>query len=161
MSVGSRFFQQFAAELRRRKVLRVVTVYAVVAWILLQLAEIAFEPLGYPDWALRALIISAIVGFPVTFILAWVIDIRPEGLIFDLPLFFKNETEPRQKTKYDVLLATLLVTLLFGGSFYLVNQLVDEDTHVSEAESPYPSASVSSIAVLAFESFAEDQSTDY
>lgn len=161
MLTKSRIFQQLAAEIRRRKVLRVVAIYAVTAWILLQFAEIAFEPLGYPEWALRALIITAIVGLPVAFILAWVIDIRPEGLIFDLPLMTSSDEEPRQRRKSDLFFAGLLMIILGGGSYYLVNLLLDASVTESRQEISEDSARPNSIAVLAFENFDGDTEADY
>jgi adenylate cyclase len=71
---------ELLGELKRRKVFRVVAAYAVVAWILLQIGEVTFEPLGLPDWAMTGLIILAIVGFPVVVILSWIFDITPSGL---------------------------------------------------------------------------------
>jgi TolB-like protein/tetratricopeptide (TPR) repeat protein len=145
----SQFFKRFVAEMVRRKVFRVMAIYAFTAWIILQLAEVVFEPMGYPDWALRTLIISAIVGFPITFILAWVIDIRPEGLIFDLPLFSNDGDVPRQGKKTNLLFSLSLIVTLAAGAYYSVDMLVEE------------SLSNNSIAVLAFENFDGDSETDY
>ena len=44
-------------ELKRRKVFRVMAAYAVFAWIVLQVAEVTFEPLHLPDWALTAVVV--------------------------------------------------------------------------------------------------------
>jgi hypothetical protein len=103
-----------AAEIRRRKVLRVVTIYALSVWLVLQIAEVVFEPLGMPDWSMRALIIAALAGFPISFVLAWVIDIRPTGLIFDLPLWSGSEEQERIHKKSDPFYAALLALLLAG-----------------------------------------------
>jgi TolB-like protein/Tfp pilus assembly protein PilF len=157
----SRLINQLAREMRRRKVFRVVAIYAVAAWVILQLAEIVFEPMGYPDWALRGLIISAIVGFPVAFILAWVIDIKPEGLIFDLPLFSSNEDAPRQRRTSDLIFASLLIAILAGGSYYLVDLLVEDTSQVERTEAVDVAQEGNSIAVLAFENFDGDSETDY
>ena len=70
----------FSAELVRRKVYPVVVAYAVVAWVLLQIGEVTFDPLGVPDWVMTALVVVAIVGFPVAAILAWMFDIAPGGI---------------------------------------------------------------------------------
>ncbi len=69
-----------SAELRRREVYPVIVAYAVVAWILLQIGEVTFAPLGLPDWAMTALIVIAVAGFPVALVLAWVYDITPQGI---------------------------------------------------------------------------------
>lgn len=67
-------------ELKRRKVYPVIAAYAVVAWILLQIGEVTFEPLGLPGWAMTGLVILTIVGFPIVIFLSWVFDITPAGI---------------------------------------------------------------------------------
>jgi adenylate cyclase len=68
------------AELKRRRVYPVIAAYAVVAFILLQIGEITFQPLGLPNWVMVGLIGLVIVGFPVVIVLAWVFDITPTGI---------------------------------------------------------------------------------
>lgn len=74
------FLSRFSAELLRRKVYPVIVAYAVIAWVLLQIGEVTFEPLGLPDWSMRALVVVAIIGFPVAALLAWMFDIAPSGI---------------------------------------------------------------------------------
>ncbi len=71
---------RLASELKRRRVYPVIAAYAVVAFILLQVGEITFGPLGLPNWVMVALIIVVSVGFPVVVVLAWVFDITPTGI---------------------------------------------------------------------------------
>ena len=71
---------RLSSELKRRRVYPVIAAYAVVAFILLQLGEITFGPLGLPNWAMVSLIVVVIVGFPVVVVLAWVFDITPTGI---------------------------------------------------------------------------------
>jgi hypothetical protein len=52
-------------ELRRRKVVRVAVSYALIAWIVLQVAGVVFPPLHVPDWAMTWLVLVAILGFPI------------------------------------------------------------------------------------------------
>jgi adenylate cyclase len=68
------------AELKRRDVYPVIVAYAVVAWILLQIGEVTFEPLGLPAWMMPALIIVVAAGFPVAILIAWHYDITPFGV---------------------------------------------------------------------------------
>lgn len=70
----------FSAELVRRKVYPVIVTYAIVAWVLLQIGEVTFEPLGIPDWVMTTLVIVAIGGFPIAAVLAWMFDIAPTGI---------------------------------------------------------------------------------
>lgn len=67
-------------ELMRRKVVRVAIGYAVVMWLFLQIAEVTFEPLRLPDWALTLVVVLAIIGFAVAVVLAWALEVTPEGI---------------------------------------------------------------------------------
>jgi TolB-like protein/Tfp pilus assembly protein PilF len=66
--------------MRERGVVRVAASYAVIAWLLLQIADVTFEPLGLPRWAMVALIVAAVVGFPVAVLLAWVYEVGDRGI---------------------------------------------------------------------------------
>jgi len=70
----------FFRELRRRRIFRSAGAYAVVAWVAVQAASIVFPAFGAPDWAMRALIVVCIVGFPPAMLLAWTVDIGGEGV---------------------------------------------------------------------------------
>ena len=72
--------RSFIAELRRRKVLTVGAVYAGSLFILLQVAQLTFEPLHLPDWSYTLLLVVGIFGFPLALILAWVFDVTSEGI---------------------------------------------------------------------------------
>jgi TolB-like protein/Flp pilus assembly protein TadD len=73
-------WSELSAELKRRRVFPVIAAYAVVAFILLQIGEITFGPLGLPNWVMVGLIAIVILGFPVAVVLAWVFDITPTGI---------------------------------------------------------------------------------
>jgi adenylate cyclase len=72
--------QRWLAELRRRKVFRVAVVYVVVAWLLIQIADTTFEPMGLPGWTIRLVITLAVLGFPLACALAWAFDVTPRGI---------------------------------------------------------------------------------
>jgi len=69
------------AELKRRKVFRVAGVYAIVAWLIIQIGETTFGALNLPPWALTFIIILLFTGFPIAIIFAWIFDKTPEGKI--------------------------------------------------------------------------------
>ena len=73
-------YQRFFAELKRRRVFRVMAVYGAAAFVILQVADIAFEPLGLPPWAITFLIALVVLGFPLAIILAWAFDVTPAGV---------------------------------------------------------------------------------
>lgn len=67
-------------ELKRRRVIGSVIGYAVVAWVVLQLASIVYEPLGAPPWAMTWTVLLAALGFPIVGALAWSFDLTREGI---------------------------------------------------------------------------------
>ena len=68
------------AELRERHVFKVSAIYAVVAWVLVQVCEIVFETFDIPTSLLRGVIILAVIGLPVAAALAWIFDLTPQGI---------------------------------------------------------------------------------
>jgi tetratricopeptide (TPR) repeat protein len=75
----------FFSELKRRRVYRVAVVYAAVAFVIWQAAEIAFPALKLPEWALTLVVVLTLVGFPIAVVLAWAFDITPEGVRRTVP----------------------------------------------------------------------------
>jgi len=75
-SALTRFYQ----ELKRRKVIRVAVVYGVVAWLIVEIASVMFPGLLLPEWSVRLVIALAIVGFPIALVLAWALELTPEGI---------------------------------------------------------------------------------
>jgi Tol biopolymer transport system component len=73
------FMQQFR-ELRRRRVFHVAGVYAVVGWLVVQISATTFPHLGLPSWLITAVIVLTILGFPLALVLAWALEITPEGV---------------------------------------------------------------------------------
>src|SRR5438093_4325801 len=70
----------FFAELKRRNVYKVAIAYAVVAWLLMQIATQVFPFLEIPNWAIRLVIMLIVIGFPIALIIAWAFELTPEGL---------------------------------------------------------------------------------
>jgi TolB-like protein len=72
--------KNFFAELKRRKVYRVAVAYAVLSWLLIQIATQTFPFFEIPTWAVRLVIVLLALGFPVALLLAWAFDLTPEGI---------------------------------------------------------------------------------
>ena len=72
--------RSFLAELKRRKVYRVAVVYAVVAFVIWGAAEQLVPGLALPDWAFRLVVLLTILGFPIALVLAWALELTPEGI---------------------------------------------------------------------------------
>ena len=59
------------AELKRRNVVRVGAAYALIGWVIAQIAEFAFENFGAPDWALKSVVVLLLLGLPLALFFAW------------------------------------------------------------------------------------------
>ncbi|MGA7274700.1 MAG: sigma-70 family RNA polymerase sigma factor [Candidatus Udaeobacter sp.] len=70
----------FVAELKQRSVYKVGITYAVVAWLLMQVASQIFPFFDIPNWTVRLVVLLLIIGFPVALILAWAFELTPEGI---------------------------------------------------------------------------------
>jgi adenylate cyclase len=63
--------RRFFTELKRRKVYRVAVTYAVLAWLLIQIATQVSPFLEIPNWIVRLVIVGLALGFPVALLLSW------------------------------------------------------------------------------------------
>jgi TolB-like protein/Flp pilus assembly protein TadD len=70
----------FFGELKRRNVYKVAVAYAVVGWLLIQVATQVFPFLEIPNWMIRLVILLTAFGFPVALIIAWAFELTPEGI---------------------------------------------------------------------------------
>lgn len=70
----------FFEELKRRKVVRVFVAYVVVAWAVLQVADVVFPALGLPSWSITLTLGLLVALFPVALVLTWVFDFTPRGI---------------------------------------------------------------------------------
>jgi hypothetical protein len=68
------------AELKRRNVYKVAVAYAVVAWLLIQIATQVFPFFEIPNWAVRLVVLAIVIGFPVALVIAWAFEPTPQGL---------------------------------------------------------------------------------
>ena len=60
----------FFAELKRRNVYKVAVAYAVVAWLLVQVATQVFPLFEIPTWAIRLVVLLIVIGFPIALVMA-------------------------------------------------------------------------------------------
>jgi TolB-like protein/Tfp pilus assembly protein PilF len=67
-------------ELKRRNVVRVGIAYAIVAWLLLQVADVVLDNIGSPAWVFQVILLLLVIGFPVAIIFAWAFELTPEGI---------------------------------------------------------------------------------
>jgi TolB-like protein/Flp pilus assembly protein TadD len=69
------------AELKRRRVFRVMVGYGIFAFAVLQVIEPIMHGAGLPDWVLKAVLVALAVGFSVALVLAWLFDLTTQGVM--------------------------------------------------------------------------------
>ena len=80
MAQKTNSFERFWKELKRRKVVHVITVYAAVSFVILQLVDIVERPLRLPDWTTALVIVLLCIGFIIAVFVSWIYDITPAGV---------------------------------------------------------------------------------
>ena len=137
-------FSDLIQELKSRHVIRAMIAYCVVAWMLLQVADVTFDRLPIPEYSMTVLIVLVILGLPITAILAWAYDITLRGIV-------RHEEAHGEVSKLAFLpFVALLVgiTTVVGVSLYYLSLRYWE---------PEPKA----IAVLPFINMSDSDDTEY
>jgi TolB-like protein len=155
--------RNFFAELKRRNVYKVAVAYLVASWLLIQIATQVFPFFEIPNWAVRLVVLSLILGFPAALIFSWAFEITPEGI--------KRESEigpgksitrktGRKLVGLTVVLAVIAASLLV---FQLVRPKAEPNKSVATQPSGEAKAPVSpkSVAVLAFDNLSDDKGSEY
>jgi TolB-like protein/Tfp pilus assembly protein PilF len=141
------------AELKRRRVFRVAAAYAIVAWLVIQIAATTFPYLGLPAWAVTLVIVLIALGLPVALVLAWAYDITPEGLVRAEPRAVSGDGTPVPASRWSVraiaALGAVLVLALAGGAFGIF-------AGSAERAGEAVAGSTRSVAVLPFENNSAD-----
>ena len=110
--------RNFFAELKRRNVYKVAVAYAVVAWLLMQVASQIFPFFDIPNWVVRVVVLLLIIGFPVALIIAWAFEVTPEGVKRTEAADAAGQRSRGVAWIYVVLIgAALSVGLFFVGRF--------------------------------------------
>ncbi len=161
MTVSSRGYQQFFAEMKRRRVFRVMAVYGIVAFIVLQVADLVFPILELPDWTLQFVLMLALLGFPIAIVIAWAFEATDEGIKRTVPAAPEEIQEivaqPASKRWPAGLLALLGMVLLFGGGWWMGNRGSGETGAVDSLVSEEQASDFKRIAVLPFKNVNGDE----
>ena len=72
--------RHFVSELRRRNVYKVAVAYAVVGWLVMQIAATVVPALHLPDSITSAVVVLTLLGFPIALVIAWAFEMTPEGM---------------------------------------------------------------------------------
>jgi TolB-like protein/Tfp pilus assembly protein PilF len=142
----------FFTELKRRNVYKVAIAYAVVGWLLIQVATQVFPFFEIPSWVVRLVVLVIIVGFPIALIIAWAFELTPEGLkrtefADKLP---KKSSQNRVWLYVVVVAGAISVSLFFLGRYTAPTKLTGSTN-----------AAAKSIAVLPFANLSEDKANAY
>jgi hypothetical protein len=143
--------KNFFAELKRRNVYKVAITYAVVAWLLMQIATQVIPFLEIPNWAIRLVIMLIVIGFPIALVIAWAFELTPEGL---KRTEFADES-PKKAPRNRVWLYVVVVAgVISMGVFFL-------GRYTSSKQSGGAELPDKSIAVLPFENLSRDPDNAY
>ena len=147
----------FLAELKRRHVYRVAIAYAVVAWLLIQVATQVFPFFEIPNWVVRLVVLVSVLGFPISLIIAWAFEMTPQGMKRAEEIA-PNEYIPHWSTRK---FAALIVTIAMLATGVLMLQLVrskpTSPAQITAAAMP----SQKSIAVLPLLNESGDPGDEY
>jgi TolB-like protein len=150
--------RNFFSELKRRNVYRVAVAYAVVAWLLIQIATQVFPFFEIPDWAVRLVVLLLALGFPVALVLAWAFELTPEGI--QLTVGGREEGAARKRMRRPLFWS--LIGLGGVAALFLSIHLFRTPSAVpaqgKEAGQPPGRRAV---AVLPFENLSEDKANAY
>jgi len=73
-------YQRLFADLKRRQVFRVMSVYGAVAFVVIQAADVVFPVIPLPPWTVSLVVWLCLLGFPIAVAMAWAFERTPEGL---------------------------------------------------------------------------------
>jgi len=142
---------QFWQELKRRRVVHVITVYASAAFVIIELINNLAEPLNLPTNLLTIVVIVLAVGFPLAIILSWLYDLTSEGIEKTKPL-----SEIHEKEKPVVPNAWKIATYV---SFVVIAGLAV--LNIVGGSNPLRTGDIQSIVILPFENFTGDDQLEW
>src|SRR4051812_6781103 len=141
-------FDSFFAEVKRRNVYKVAVAYAVVGWLIVQVATQVFPFLEIPNWVVRSVIALVAIGFPIALIIAWAFEATPEGIKRTETVDLSGRPAPKKYAWiYVVVIAAALSVALFLLGRYTAAPL--QTVVVTDLPAK-------SIAVLPFDNLSRD-----
>lgn len=121
----------FLQEIKRRKVFRVAVVYAVVAWLIIQVVGEIGEPLGLPSWFDTFVIVLLAIGFPIALILSWAFDLTSDGIRKEKSADTQSPSAPS---------AAVTLTYVIQGLVLLAVGFLVFDQYFADGDAPAPAA---------------------
>src|SRR5437764_8318027 len=145
----------FFKELKRRNVYKVAVAYAIVGWLLIQIATQVFPFLEIPTWVVRLVIALVAIGFPIALIIAWAFESTPEGIKRTLVADAASQRSRGKVWIYVVIVAALLSIGLFFLGRYTAGG------HTTPRQSEASTVPQKSIAVLPLLNESGDPKDEY
>jgi adenylate cyclase len=146
----------FFAELKRRNVYKVAVAYIVAGWALSQGIAQVFPVFDVPNWAIRAIVLLIILGFPIAIVFAWFFEITPEGI---------KRTEvadaARQHSRGKAWIYVVVIGAIVSIGLFLLGRYSAATYDAASARAEAAAIPAKSIAVLPFENLSDDKSTAY
>ncbi|MGB7450891.1 MAG: hypothetical protein WBM36_02050 [Lysobacterales bacterium] len=171
-------------ELKRRNVFRVGFAYAVVGWLVIQVADLALENFGAPGWVMKTLIFFVLIGFVLSLFIAWAYELTPDGIkrAEDVdPNQSVTHATGRKLDRLVIIVLLLAVGMLLFERFWVkpttgspaittqttqasaaTTQSSASDSVISDSEKDTPATSDEpSVAVLPFVNMSSDPEQEY
>src|SRR5215472_10114447 len=131
--------RNFFAELKRRNVYKVAVAYAVVAWLLIQIATQVFPFFEIPNWAVRLIVLAIVVGFPIALMLAWAFELTPEGIKLTETADAMPAATHQKKHAWIYVVA---IACLFSIGLFFLGRFTAGTPRQSEATTALPAKSI-------------------
>jgi len=143
----------FWEELKRRNVVRVAIAYAIVSWLILQIADVLMPLLSLPEWVGGFVFLLLVIGFLLALILSWAYELTPEGLKKETDVDRSQSTTHVTGRKLDFaiigLMAAAILYLVLDN--YVLEKAPSETVEeVADESIATPAEIDKSIAVLPF-----------
>jgi TolB-like protein len=149
----------FFSELKRRNVYKVAVAYAVVGWLLVQVATQVFPFLEIPNWVVRLVIALVAIGFPIAVMIAWAFESTPEGIKRTEDVDRSGARIPKKHAWiYVVVIGAAISVALFFLGRYTGRSSAGATATEAATGSSIPQKS---IAVLPFENLSDDKGAAY
>jgi TolB-like protein/Tfp pilus assembly protein PilF len=147
----------FFAELKRRNVYKVAIAYAVIGWLVIQIASTILPTFHAPEWVVQSLIVIVALGFPIALVIAWAFEMTPEGIKRSEDVS-PNEKIPQWSRRKFVALILVVALIATGLLSYQLFRPKGQPAEPSIAAAP---TSEQSIAVLPFDNLSEDKANAF
>ncbi|HJX82214.1 MAG TPA: hypothetical protein VJ248_09295, partial [Candidatus Udaeobacter sp.] len=143
-------------ELKRRNVYKVAVAYAVVAWLLIQVATQVFPFFELPNWAVQMVVLAMVIGFPIAVVCSWAFEMTPEGIKLERDI---DRRVTRKTGRKLTALITVVAALAAGVTTFRF--LHSERGNAERQATLAAEIDSKSIAVLPFENLSEEKANAY